>query len=197
MFIIFSFQLQNWEPSKYWFFLGKNHVFSKNRFSILTSIFINFWPNLGPFFLQKSFKIKWKRDLKKHQKIVRFLNRFGLRFGGARGCIFRALFVRFSTGSRWNRARSASRCSTFHEIFSKNASNTFKIDFASILGRFFHDVGSVLGATWVDFCKHSCIITTLSSLTLIDHNEATDCNNKRLRKTHPRVEGVGGCNGSI
>ena len=161
------------------------------------AFFINFGPNLGPFFLQKEFKTQRKRDLKKHQKIVRFLNRFGIRFWGARGRIFRALFARFSTGSRWNRARSASRCSTFHEIFSKNASNTFKIDFASILGRFFHDVGSVLGATWVDFCKHSCVITTLSSLTFIYHNEATYCNNERLRKTYPRVEGVGGCSGSI
>ena len=76
----------------------KTMFFQKIVFRCWHRFLINFWPNLGPFFLQKSFKITWKRDLKKHQKIVRFLNRFGLRFGGARGCIFRPLFRSFFDG---------------------------------------------------------------------------------------------------
>ena len=124
------------------------------------------------------------------------MNRFGIRFGGQEAafsvcfsCVFRRVHAEIGLGPLPGAQLSTK--------YSKTDNKTFTIDFASILDLFFHDMGAVLGATWVDFCKHSCILTTLSSLTLIDHNEATDCNNKRLRKTNPRVEGVGGCSGSI
>ena len=121
---------------------------------MLRSIVYQLWTRLGS---QNSIKIKRKRNPKKHQKLVRFLNQFGIRFLGARGRILRTFFVCLFVGSGWNRARSTSSCSTFHEVFSESDSKTSTFDFASIWGRFFYDMGSVLGDTWVEFCKHSFI----------------------------------------
>ena len=52
-FIEFSSILQPFEPSKSWFFLGKNKVFSKNGLSKLASIFLRFCCQLASIFPPK------------------------------------------------------------------------------------------------------------------------------------------------
>ena len=52
-FIEFSSILQPFEPSKSWFFLRKNKVFSKNCLSKLASIFLRFWCQLASIFPPK------------------------------------------------------------------------------------------------------------------------------------------------
>ncbi len=84
------------------FSLRKQWFFKKSLVDVEIDLFINFGPNLDPFFLQKSIKICRKHDLKKHQTCVRFLNRFWIRLGGRRphfSCAFRACFEGFALES--------------------------------------------------------------------------------------------------
>ena len=74
-FIDFNLQLRSHEPWKSWFFLRKNKVFSKNRFSKLASIF-DWFANMPRLSFRKLTKILPNIDSKMHHFFDRFLHGF-------------------------------------------------------------------------------------------------------------------------
>ena len=74
-FIDFNLQLRSPEPSKSWFFLRKNKVFSKNRFSKLASIFDRFWCQLASILATKIHQNPSKNPSQDASIFNRFLHR--------------------------------------------------------------------------------------------------------------------------
>ena len=104
-FIDFYLQLRSAEPSKSLFFLWKNNVFSKNRFSKLASIFARFWCQHASIFLPKIHQNplkNWFQDASFFRSIfASFFLRFCFDLGGQLG----AMLATFSLKRR--RARTS------------------------------------------------------------------------------------------
>ena len=67
------------------FSFGKTMFFQKSPFEVNIDFPCHFGANLAPFWHQKSMKIHPKTDLKRHQKIDQFWDRFFIDFGRVLG----------------------------------------------------------------------------------------------------------------
>ena len=88
---------------KTWFFLKKKHIFSKNRFSMLKSIFYQFLIQLGSLFLAKILQNQMKTRSKKASKNCQVFESIWAPFWGGKrlhfSCAFRAFFDGFALES--------------------------------------------------------------------------------------------------